>query len=115
MVGGVTSCGKTSSNILAIRGIELYERLGNALVSDAGHLDILFGEDAAKGGVRGIVTGTITDKKHIGYPGVDYSSLSGTICSVNKSIDNALLVDFISLACFISLHLLYSRTRQFAS
>jgi hypothetical protein len=46
----------------------------------------LFGEDAAKGEVMGIVTGTITDKKHIGYPCVDYSSLSGTICSVKNRL-----------------------------
>ena len=83
--------------------VQPVKRLCNADIRDTGDFDVLFREDAAKRGIMGIIAGAITDKKHIGYPCVDYLRLLGTIYSVNKSIDNALLVDFISLTHFISL------------
>ena len=47
--------------------------------------------------------GTVGNDEHIHYPWVVYLSLTVTIGSVNKQIDNALLPAFISLVYFISL------------
>jgi hypothetical protein len=82
--------------------VQSVERLCNTSVRDAGHLDVLFRENAAKGRIVGVVTWTITNEEHIRYPCVVFLNLTVTIGGVNKQIDKALLPAFVSRERLVS-------------
>jgi hypothetical protein len=48
--------------------VQPVEDFRDASIRDAGHLDVLFRENAAKGGIVRLIARTIRDEEHIRYP-----------------------------------------------
>jgi hypothetical protein len=67
----------------------------DALIRDPCHLEVSFREHTPEGWIMWIVARTVRNEEHIRYPCVVFLSLTVTIGSINKQINNAFLPDFI--------------------
>jgi hypothetical protein len=85
--------------------VKLRKRFCDALIRDPCPLEVSFREHTPEDWLMPIVARTVRNEEHMHYPCVVFLSLTVTIVSVDKQINNAFLPDFISLEPCISLYL----------